>query len=171
MEYNVENTEFFINLTAGLEYLTFENYLLWLGRKPQFIRIQSTQFERKLLEKALQDLDNNFLMKLAIGKTCVVLDCTSRKLKGNVSRACWQGLEWIRYCLERIWFKRKIKCDMGMHVHFEREFNKLSKFTLKKLKYYRKFLKCDEVSLEYLCEPTIHDGDDEFYKKIVYKYL
>lgn len=167
-DFDVDNTEFFINLTTGLEYL---KKLYHLQRNPQFIRIQSTYLEHGLFELTLKELDNNLLMKLAIGKDCVILDCTSRKLKNNTSRACWQGVEWIKYCLERIWFYRNIKCPSGMHDHFNKKFNKLSRCTLKKLKYYRKFLLTDKVKLWYLCDPTDNDSNVEYYKKIVKNYL
>ena len=170
MEFDHKNYEFFLNLTTGLEHLSNSKFYHLL-KNPQFVRLQSTYCELNHWEKFLQETDNNLLMKLAIGKHCIIFDCTSRKLKGNTSRACWQGLSWLQYCLEKVWFNREIKCDRGMHVHFEREFKKLSRCTLKKLKYFRKFLKCDEVKLGYICEPTEHDGDIEFYQKIVDKYL
>lgn len=169
-QFDEENTEFFINLTTGLEWSLKENYL-WLSKNPQFTRIQSTHFENKHFEIALKDVDNNLLMKLAIGRNCVILDCTSRKVKNNTSRACWQGIAWIKYCLERVWFHRKIKCNRGMHDHFDKEFNKLSRCTLKKLKYYRKFLLTDKVKLWYLCDPTDNDSNLEYYKQIVKEYF
>ena len=170
MELILENTEILLNLTTGLEHLADSN-LHSLLQNPQFVRLQSTYCELAHWEKFLQDVDYNLLMKLAIGKTCVVLDCTSRKLKGNVSRACWQGLAWLEYCLNRIWFDREITLDQGMHVHFKREYHKLSKCTLKRFKYFRKFLKCDKIDLRHYCIATDHDGDIEFYQKIVNKYL
>ena len=158
--------EIFINLTAGLEHVS-TLYVLPLN----FIRIQSTHCEHKLFEHVLRDLDANFLMKLAIGKECVVLDCTSRKKKGNKSRACWQGLSWIRYCLNRIWFKRHITLDYGMHKCFEEHFLKLSSGTRKKIKYFRKFVLTNDINLRYICYPTDNDSKTEFYQKIVKKYL
>lgn len=133
----------------------------------QFVRLQSTHLEQKLWEKFIQDLDNNLLMKLAMGYHCVIMDCTSRKKKGNRSRACWQGIPWITYCLERVWFNRRIKCEFGMHMVFEQEYLKLSRCTLKKLKYYRKFLMDDKIHLSYICYPTDNDGNEKFYKEIV----
>lgn len=160
------NLELFINLTAGIEHLK-SLYNLPIN----FLRIQSTHFEQKHLEKALQDLDNNFLMKLAIGRECVVLDMTSRKIKNNTSRACWQGLSWIKYCLNRVWFKREIELEYNMHLYFRQEFLKLNKCTIKKLKYYRKFIMVDDINLRYVCGPTDHDSDLEYYQKLVKRYL
>lgn len=160
--------EYFINLTAGLEHLVQYEALRSIF---QFIRIQSTQLEHKQLELVLKDLDNNFLMKLAIGRKCLVFDFTSRKKKNNVSRACWQGIAWIKYCLNRIWFNREIECDYGMHKCFQIHFSKLSKCTLRKIKYYRKFIMTDDIYLDYTCEPTDNDSKTEFYQEIVRKYL
>ena len=158
--------EYFINLTAGLEHVPDFKYLPF-----QFVRIQSSHCEGKHWEKILQDLDNNFLMKLAIGRKCCVFDFTSRKSKGNKSRAIWQGLSWIEYCLYRVWFNKRIKFNFGMHKYFDQEFAKLSGCTKRKLKYYRKFLRLDELRLHHICDGTDNDGKCDFYKAIVDKYL
>jgi len=117
------------------------------------------------------DIDNNFLMMLAIGRKCIVLDCTSRKKKNNTSRACWQGLAWIRYCLNKIWFNKETELKYGMKAYFDEQYRLLDKCTKNKIKYYRKFLKTDSLDLHYLCKPTDNDGKTEFYKSIVDKYL
>lgn len=158
--------ELFINLTAGLEHIP-----TYKGLDFQFIRIQSTHCEQKHWEKILQDLDNNFLMKLAIGRKCCVMDFTSRKSKNNKSRAIWQGLAWIRYCLHRIWFNREIALQFGMDRYFREQYRTLSDCTKRKLKYYRKFLRNDKLRLGTICEPTDNDGKCEFYQEIVRKYL
>ena len=154
--------EYFINLTAGLEHFKQFKEL-----NPQYIRIQSTWCEQKLWEKIILDLDNNFLMKLAIGEKCCVLDFTSRHRKNGASRAIWQGLSWIRYCLERAWFKTEIELPHGMHLYFRDQYNELTRPTKKKLKYYRKFLLTKSIDLCYICRPTVHDGDCEYYKNLL----
>lgn len=161
-----KNVEIFINLTAGLEHLKIL-YPIPLN----FLRVQSTHLEQKHLEHVLRDLDNNFLMKLAIGRECIVLDYTSRKKKNNASRACWQGLSWIRYVVNRIWFNRHITCDYGMHLCFSNHFLKLSATTRKKIKYFKKFVMVDDINLRYICGPTKHDSDFEYYIGLVKKYM
>lgn len=158
--------EYFINLTAGLEHIPDFKSLDF-----QFIRIQSTHCEQKHWEKILQDLDNNFLMKLAIGRKCCVFDFTSRKSKKNKSRAIWQGLAWIEYVLYRVWFGREIKLKFGMHMYFREQYKTLSDCTKRKLKYYRKFLRLDNIRLGHICDATDNDGKCEFYQEIVRKYL
>lgn len=64
------------------------------------VRIQSTWCEQKRWDKILQDLDYGFLLDLALGHDVVVYDASAQK---DVSRALYQGLEWIRYVLTRRW--------------------------------------------------------------------
>jgi hypothetical protein len=165
----VDNVEWFINLTTGLEFLEDPTYQFL--SVAAFLRLQSSHCETKQWDKIISDLDNNFLMKLAIGRKCIVLDCTSRKNKNNTSRACWQGLSWIKYCLYRTWFYKEIELEQGMTPYFRTQYNALPRFIRRKLKYYRKFLRTNELDLHYVCRPTDNDGNDEFYRMIVDKYL
>ena len=84
----------YINLTNGIEDIPF------LSSFYSFIRIQSTWCEQKEWDKILQDLDYGFLMDLAIGNKCIVIDRSKR----GTSRAIFQGLEFIKYALNKVWF-------------------------------------------------------------------
>jgi hypothetical protein len=164
----IDSRIYFINLTCGIEWIPF---LDKERGEIHFIRIQSTLLEQGHMERVLQDLDNNFLMHLAIGNTCIFYDVTSRYSSERGSRSIWQGIEWIKYCLNKLWFNKKIKCPYGQHHHFEKEFKKLSKTTRKKLKYYRKFLQIENLNnLRTICDSTIHDSDTTFYKNIIGKW-
>jgi hypothetical protein len=162
-------SEIFINLTAGLE--AIEKCYMGYMNPLQFIRIQSTHLEKNQLEHVLINLDYNFLMKLATGRECIVIDYTSRKRKNNTSAACYRGLAWIRYCINRIWFNRKIQLKRGMHIYFEQEFKKLKDSTRRRLKYFRKFVLVNDINLKYECKPTDHGDDYEYYQDIVNKFL
>ena len=85
----------YLNLTNGLEYLDeIDEYKL--------VRIQSTICEQKNWNKLIQDLDYNFLFDLAQGNTVEIYDTSSNK---KISRALYQGVEFIRYVLlRRIFF-------------------------------------------------------------------
>ena len=157
--------KFFINLTAGLDLVPEYKRL-----PVSFVRNQSTLLEQGEYEKFTQELDNNFLMFLAMGYRCCIIDCTSRGLH-KASRACWQGIPWIIYCLERAWFDRESKFKYGMHIHFKKKYDSLKKSTRKKLKYFKKFLLTNKIDLVYICEPTTNDGNDVHFKKIVEKYF
>ena len=158
--------KYYINLTNGLECLTE-----WKSLRFDFVRWQSSLLEQKHFKRFIQEVDNNILMHLALGRRCCIFDFTSRKMKGNASRACWQGVPWIIYCLNRAWFKREPTFDYGMHICFKEKYRELDRPTKKRLKYYRKWLKTDEVDLGYICEATTHDSDLEYYQKLVRKYL
>lgn len=157
----------FINLTTGLEHLIEYRGMIFDG----FTRFQSTYLESKQWERFIQETDNNILMHLALGRKVCIFDCTSRKIKNNISRAMWQGIPWLMYCLERIWFKRETSTQYGMHNNFKDQYACLTRPTKSRLKYYRKWLKTDKINLGYICYPTDHDSDFEYYQEIVRKYL
>ena len=91
-------TKHYFNLTNGieaLEHIDIDN------NQYGVIRIQSSWCERKEWLKILQDLDYDFLLNLAIGNECIVYDYGAKK---DTSRAIYQGIEWIKYTLNRFWF-------------------------------------------------------------------
>jgi hypothetical protein len=106
----------FLNLTNGL---------LYDGSFDGFIRIQSTRCERKQWEELIKDIDNNFLMWLALGKDVVVVDYSARK---KIPRALYQGMEWIWFACCKAWniplekvFVKKCNCI----AYFEEEWLKI----------------------------------------------
>lgn len=119
----------FLNLTSGLESIEeLDDF--------SFIRIQSTQCERHLWNYIILDLDNNFLMSVALGYECVVYDYSR---KDRIPRAVRQGLEFVKYCLYRAWLQEEYLADMGMSAYFKKEYKNLPERTKRKLKYYCKF--------------------------------
>lgn len=157
----------FLNLTTGLEWIPILDLDLFHG----FVRLQSSHLENKQFERFLQEFDNNVLMLLALGKTVFIWDCTSRKLKGEDSRACWQGISWINYVLDRAWFNHEGIYAFGMHICFREKYAHLSRPTLKRLKYYRRFLQTNEIHLGYECKVSDHDGDNDYYGRLVHAFI
>lgn len=151
----------YINLTNGIESIpSVEEH--------RFIRIQSTACEQKRWDFIIQDLDNDFLMNLAVGNRCVVHDYGANK---PVSRALYQGLIFIRFCIELCWFgevlsEPNVKGN-NCTKYFHGLYCNLENRTLLKLKYFRKFLITDNIHLDIQCATTNHDGDIEFYKSIL----
>lgn len=154
----------YINLTNGIE--DIKNLA---GENFSFIRIQSTNLEQGHLETVLTDLDNNFLMNLALGNKCIIHDRASRG--GELSRAIWYGIPWIKYVLNRAWFNRRSEKIMvktyNCIKYFDFVYNNLSTSTMRKINYYKKFLFCDNIDLEYVCSKTIYDGQYDYYKNIL----
>ena len=131
----------FINLTNGLKATEFL-------RTYSFIRIQSTACEQKRWEFILNDIDHNFLMNLALGKTCKIYDYSEKK---KMTRAMFQGIEWIRFVLNKRWFDRNYLPFVRGHFvqdYFYNEYRKLNRKTLKRIDYYKKFLKAKQLKIE-----------------------
>jgi hypothetical protein len=158
------NAVIYFNLTNGLEMLPAfaDNY--------KVIRIQSTACEQKRWDFVLSDLDNGFLFDLAIGKTCYVIDFSQRKQK---PRALFQGLEWIQYVLNRVWFGKQTKALVrgnDASRYFDEVYKTIDPKTIKKIKYFKKFLKCKEIDLIPVGGKTANDGNYDFYNKLVHVY-
>ena len=151
----------FINLTNGLELLP------GISGEIEFIRIQSSLCEAKNWSQIIEDLDYNFLINLAQGKECLILDCSQR---GGESRAIWQGVQWIRYAVNRAWFDIRTESWTRSHnstEYFKKEYEKLSKRAKRKLRYIKKFLNCFFIKLYAYGGWTEHDGDYEYFRKIL----
>jgi hypothetical protein len=156
--------KYFVNLTNGIELIPE------IPRVDGFIRIQSTWCEQHLWDDLLRDLDYTFLLYLALGYTCYVYD-TSRH---NTSRAIYQGLEFIKYVLYKVWFKKNyIPNVRGINTskYFFEEYKKLSSKTLSKIKYFRMFLKTDTLKIIPVCKYTTHDSDYSYYVNILQKHF
>lgn len=161
----------YMNLTNGIEYLQgLADIALVIFPKISFIRIQSTYAEQKLWSEIIEDLDYDFLLNLAVGNKCIVYDYSAHK---ENSRALYQAIPWIKYCLDRIWFKVEHKAfvkGIDTTKYFNEEFRKLSSKAEKKLKYFRKFLLTDEIFLQTVCKKTTIDSKYDIYKQILKNY-
>lgn len=90
----------FINLSSGVAWLATDD-----GPKDwSFVRIQSTACEQKRWGFIIEDLSYEFLIHAAMGNVCRIWDTSARK---KVSRAIYQGLPWVKYAVERVWFSRR----------------------------------------------------------------
>ena len=166
-----------INMTNGIEalsFLTIDNLM--------FCNIQSTHLEQKLYDDILTRLGADFLMKLALGHNLYVVDFGTNK---DCSRAIYQGVPFIKYVLERVWFDKNPKQVFiyprsnkarGINVarDFDHRFHNLSKSTLRYIKKFRAYAQAvfegtdrNEVNLIGVCASTKHDGDQEFYVSIL----
>lgn len=157
-------TKTYLNLTNGIEFLDKFNARV---EDIKFVRIQSCACERHLWDKLINELDYNFLLDLALGYEVVVWDTSARKRE---SRAMYQGLKLIEYVLNRIWFDREVEIkvkDMNCKSYFEEAYKSISDKTKNKIRYVKKFLNTDEIKLKSICFRTNHDGDYEYYKKIL----
>lgn len=154
----------YLNLTNGLEFLEQGPMNI------KFVRIQSTKCEQKDWSFIIEDLDYQFLFDLALGKNITIIDYSARK---ENARAVYQGLEWIKYVLNRRWFDKitipYVK-EHNVSGYFNEMYNNLSKRSKKKLDYVKKFLIVNEINLEGICHNTKLDSNYEKYKEILREY-
>jgi hypothetical protein len=99
-----------VNLTNGLHCHHIDNaYLAYPVSKFRYSRIQSTQCELKQWDKVIMtSFGPDLWMHLAMGNHLVVHDMSEKPWKRDESirretRACWQGMQFIRYVAERAW--------------------------------------------------------------------
>ena len=146
----------FLNLTNGL---------LYDGPFDGFIRIQSCHCESKCWEKVMTEIDNNFLMWLALGREVVVVDFSAKK---KTPRALYQGLEWIWFCCCKAWGMPTDAIVNGVNCtqYFEEEWRKINDKKKNRFKYFRKFLN-NPKRPTVISGRTDFDGDYEYFSRLV----
>ncbi len=147
----------YLNLTNGLEYLLRNSELSYDDIR--IIRLQSTACEQKRWDFILNDLDYGFYMDLALGYEVTVVDYSSKR---KTPRAIWQGMAFVRFALNKVWFDRDekaiIRDGKDSTEYFNQEFYNLKRTTLGKLKYFKRFLQTDEIRLSFETDTTELDG-------------
>lgn len=155
-------TYHFINLTNGIEAIKEYNLVDY-----RFIRIQSTACEQKRFENVLMEISDDFLMLVALGHTCIVYDYSNKR---EVPRAIWQGLEWIKFVLMKIWFDityvpegRGNNCSN----YFEDIYDRLGDRAKKRIRYFKKFTGINKrnrlINIVVKTSKTVRDGDSLYY--------
>ena len=146
----------FLNLTNGL---------LYDGSFDGFIRIQSCHCERKAWLKVLQNIDNNFLMWIALGYDVQVVDYSANK---NVPRALYQGLEWVWFCCCKAWniSPNAIVNGVNCNNYFEEQWREINEKVKNNVKYFRKFLN-NPKKPTIISGRTDKDGDYKFFEELV----
>lgn len=144
-------TKIYLNLTNGLEALKF-------FPEASFIRIQSSHVEGKAYEAIMSQLSDDFLMNLALGNNCVIIDGSVHP-KG--SKAIRNGLEMVLSILNHYWFDTDYKDEFTNKV-----LESLRESTRNKIKYYSKFLLTKQLNVLPLSFRTNKDGDYEYYKRL-----
>ena len=160
----------YVNLTNGVEAIPT------LQGDYRFIRIQSTICEQRLWDRLIQDLDYDFLMNLALGHKCVVYDFGARK---PIPRAVYQGLEFVKYVLNRRWLDKEYITNVNRSKNKERKNNcndyfakcyeQLEDRTKKKLDYFIPYINTDVIYLECPPPPPPPPPPPQFYKEVLRK--
>jgi hypothetical protein len=134
----------------------------------RIMRLPSSWCERKMWTELVQGSSDEFLLNLAVGNTCWVLDCGAHHA---VPRACWQGVEWLRFALTEAITGNTAELPIG-RAHqcgamFYQAYRDLPKSAKKKLKYYAQFAVAGwAANIVYCCSQTRHDGNYTLLKNI-----
>jgi hypothetical protein len=125
-----------------IEYANLSRGVLCAPGDARICRIQSTHCERKQWSSVLWSTPDEMLLSLAMGDEVVVHDCSE---KDRETRACWQGLELIRWCCVWSWHPGRTyvkwprRGGKSMVQYFFRVYSGLPDPLHRKLDYYRKF--------------------------------
>lgn len=110
-------------------------------------------------------LSDDFMIYAAMGNHCRVYDYGAGK---QTPRAIWQGLEWIKFTLNKRWHNEQYT-PMGRSStssgYFVEQYNRLEKRTKAKLDYFGKYVNGDLV-ISSVTSSTTLDGS-EWYKKFI----
>jgi hypothetical protein len=156
----------FINLTNGIEILKNTDF-----KFDGFIRIQSTQLEQREYDKVIANLDSNFLMNVALGYRCHVVDYGRRRSDGN-PRSLRQGLELILYLLNKRWFNQEIITDENrIQLNYFKTIQ-INRCSRRKIDYFKQYVPnwLDKPNITYQYLRTNNDGDKKFYVDIIQKW-
>lgn len=155
-------THHYLNLTNGLEHAADFPSANW-----HVLRIRSTVIEHRNWPQLFADLDHDLLFRLSQGERCIVYDCGCRRA---MSKTVSVGVPLIRDVLSVVWLGFAVHSGDSYSNHFavqrilERPESELALEAKRKLTYYRRWLRTDEVRLEGVSRATTHDGDRAFYR-------
>ena len=154
----------YINLSNGLEALD-EGII----GEIRFMRLQSTSCEHYRWEYILDSLSDDFLLDVCAGNEIVVHDRACSLRAGGLSRAQWQGIEWVKYALSRTGFGMVLALEKPFkHVpgYWREVYSKLSSKTLGRLVWYSKWATDDLIRIRCVGGLAKHDGDSGWHKKV-----
>ena len=109
--------------------------------KQRAIRLQSTACEQHRWDAILKELGADLFYNLAIGESCIIHDKSERERE---TRACWQGLSWVRYACHRTWRVSEPPMEfsrggMPLNPYWEEQYKLLSRGTRHLVRYFKKF--------------------------------
>ncbi len=159
-----------------MSYCNLTNGLCWTSLFGDFryLRIQSSHCEAKRWGLVLDSASDDLCFNLVLGNYCIILDASK---KGD-TRACWQGIPWIKYALTRLILgkERDVSTkEINTTQYFKEVYEEIKhteegKRLLNRFKYFRKFIKpnLEEFNLTWKCINTKKDGDYKYFYDLLY---
>lgn len=167
----------YLNLTGGIEALK-EDFCLKIPKgvcleNVRFVRIPSTYCEQHLWGRILDGLSDDLILFTALGEEIIIIDFSRHKQ----SKAIRLGIPWIKLALGRAWIGKdyvplELKKNKVLYQYFLREYAKLPKTTLSRLKFYRKFFEPSGLTNIYITGQsyqTSKDGDYDYFVRLLYE--
>lgn len=105
-------------------------------------RIQSNRCERKQWALLIHDVGPELFYAISQGHIAIVHDVSTRNRE---TRACWQGLSWLRYACWRTWNPDLVAPEersprgIVLNPYWEAEFQALPRVTRHWLGYFKKY--------------------------------
>jgi hypothetical protein len=168
----------YVNLTNGLEAVPHLTTIL-PPHQLHLCRLQSSHCEASRPDLLLRTLETSMLFQLAKGHCVLVYDFGSRNKKRGAPRALWMGIEFVRWTLDRVWFRRQrpawVRGNNVENLFQELLDEKVDRATMKRIKYFRRYLADaendgfehpPETQLYGVYADTIHDHDDAYYDQM-----
>lgn len=152
----------FLNLTNGIE--------AWIPNC-HYLRIASTDLEQKNYDRVLGELSYDFLMYAATGYICNIYDFSSHK---PFSRALYQGVPFIDYCLHRCWreeIKETYVKKCKVTDYFSTVYAQISKTSLRQMEYVKRFYTDTPIIIVSKGGKTVFDGNYDHYKRYLYAQI
>ncbi len=125
----------YLNLTNGL--MAVEEYEL---KNYRVMRLCSSYCEQKLWQDILWAVPDDFYFNIVLDNTVVIYDYGANK---PVSRALWQGLEWVKYAMTMLLMEEEyqpIGRASQMKEYFAEALANLDRKTKKRIRYYQPLL-------------------------------
>jgi len=145
---------FYINLSNGVEFLN-DPVVRMNNINTIFMYLPSSLCEAKRFDLILERVSDDLLLHLALGVECYIFDASTKDRKPKALRV---GVQWIKYVLSRVWFDKEITLEKGMHKAFAEYYKKLKRTTIKRIKYYKKYLHTDKINLHCIYSKTELDS-------------
>jgi len=145
---------FYINLSNGVEFLN-DPMVRMNNINTIFMYLPSSLCEAKRFDLILERVSDDLLLYLALGIECYIFDASA---KDREPKALHLGIQWIKYVLSRVWFNKEITLEKGKHKAFAEYYKKLKRTTIKRIKYYKKYLCADKISLHCIYRKTELDS-------------
>lgn len=177
----------YVNLSTGAEVLEGIS-TLYPNHEVHFSHLQSTHLEQSNYRAFLHSVDNDMLMRMALGIPFIFIDYGSRS-KDGIPRTIFQGIPFLQYVCANKWFNISTVDELDPKYYHIKDYNAKELFRkvykeifvnsntrdnllCKKFKYFRQFVDSDlkYFGISTQSAPSKYDGKYEDLINIIHKF-